>query len=411
MKATITDLWHNMLLREPDDPSFKQEITADNMTRLRLLAFCLIVIMTLVALMDITLFYRRVQSPLALSFSPHIDVYVNALRIAVALVSALFLAFSARIEAFVSDKRKLKLLTVGYPLLVLILLGLVNGLLEITDFTIPDSFILAGIVVAAFLYYSIGEFLILFLVPDIVEVVSLSMLLDDPMMGLARSLNIAIILMFAFMISRTNYMNRIRVFDNLHTISQQKTELEVSNNLLLRLSYLDAPTEIANRRYFDEVIESEWRRAARTETPLSLMMVDIDYFKQYNDTYGHQAGDECLKAVANTLSKIIRRPGDMLARYGGEEFAVILPNTDYEGAIRLADAMCHAVESLKLPSPYSPHRVLTISLGLAVKYTPEVSGTPDALLRCADEALYKAKDTGRNRYVSTLIQDDSNRME
>ncbi|MEW6187977.1 MAG: diguanylate cyclase [Thermodesulfobacteriota bacterium] len=180
-------------------------------------------------------------------------------------------------------------------------------------------------------------------------------------------------------------------------IARDISERKQFEKMLEQISYLDGLTGIANRRRFDEVLEREWRRSLREGTPLSLIMADIDHFKIFNDTYGHQAGDDCLKAVARTIAGALNRPGDTSARYGGEEFAVVLPNTEREGAGKVAEALRTQVEALKIPhmnSPVAPE--VTISLGTAT-CMPAPNQSPRQLIIAADRALYQAKAEGRNR--------------
>ena len=177
-------------------------------------------------------------------------------------------------------------------------------------------------------------------------------------------------------------------------------KLDEANRKLTRLSAFDGLTGIANRRTFDATLSREWRRSARSGAPIALMVVDVDCFKQFNDAYGHQVGDECLKAVARALAGGTRRPVDLVARYGGEEFAVVLPDTDAQGAAIVAEAMRSAVEALAITHRHSTAaRVVTVSVGIAVT-RPERSddGGFATLLARADEALYRAKRDGRNRW-------------
>jgi diguanylate cyclase (GGDEF)-like protein len=181
-------------------------------------------------------------------------------------------------------------------------------------------------------------------------------------------------------------------------LSQQQqlvAQLESANQTLLRLASLDGLTQIANRRGFDEYLEREWQRLARERASLSLILCDIDYFKRYNDTYGHQAGDECLKQVAKLLARSVRRPADLVSRYGGEEFAIILPNTTLIGAFQVAQTV---QSELCQMSSLGDSSTVTLSFGIA-----GLIPTPDASLRllieAADQALYQAKRAGRNRIV------------
>ena len=161
-------------------------------------------------------------------------------------------------------------------------------------------------------------------------------------------------------------------------------------------TFSDGLTGIANRRHFDVAMEKETRRAKRSGSPLSLLMIDIDYFKAYNDHYGHQQGDDCLIKVAGALAKMLQRPLDLIARYGGEEFAVILPEMDREQSARMAEAMRQAIAGLLLPHAQSEHYGhITISIGLAT-HTGDV-GDIAYLVGAADRALYSAKRAGRNR--------------
>ena len=173
-------------------------------------------------------------------------------------------------------------------------------------------------------------------------------------------------------------------------------ELRDTNAQLLLLASLDGLTGIANRRAFDEYFAQEWNRASRQQTPLAFIMIDIDHFKQFNDLYGHHAGDQCLQAVANALKSEVLRPQDHLARFGGEEFSLLLPHTNVEGALNLAERLKSAVLKLEIGHRGSEIGQVTVSLGCAA-LTPE-SGDPNTLLlEMADAALYEAKRSGRNR--------------
>jgi diguanylate cyclase (GGDEF)-like protein/PAS domain S-box-containing protein len=182
--------------------------------------------------------------------------------------------------------------------------------------------------------------------------------------------------------------------------SQLYEQLKKANRELHRLATIDGLTQVANRRCFDAYLQAEWRRMARTNQPLALILGDIDYFKRYNDTYGHQAGDSCLQQVAAALRDAVQRPADLVARYGGEEFAAILPNTDLAGALHLAETIRDRIAALQIPHQASPiHPYVTLSLG-AVAVIPTPQRSPHELVEFADRALYQAKDEGRDRVVS-----------
>lgn len=196
-------------------------------------------------------------------------------------------------------------------------------------------------------------------------------------------------------------LDRKRQLDELNATLEQKViertkALELANAQLLELSTIDGLTGLANRRYFDEVLLKECQRANRNSQPLALFMMDVDYFKQYNDHYGHQAGDDCLIQLAKVLQNNKHRISDLAARYGGEEFAFIASVSDEQSAIGLGHRICLELTDKKLTHQLSPFGIVTISIGVALYTAGE---TPEALIKKADRALYSAKQQGRNRIV------------
>ena len=180
---------------------------------------------------------------------------------------------------------------------------------------------------------------------------------------------------------------------------QLKEQLEQANEQLKRLVNIDGLTQVTNRRYFDEVFQREWRRSAREKIPLSLILIDVDFFKQYNDTYGHLAGDECLKTVVKVMASALKRPADLIARYGGEEFVALLPKTELSGAIQLGETMQKKLASQAIPHIKSPiNQRVTLSMGV-VSTLPTATGDPNSLLAAADKLLYRAKTEGKNRVI------------
>ncbi|WP_271252383.1 response regulator [Pseudanabaena sp. Chao 1811] len=194
-----------------------------------------------------------------------------------------------------------------------------------------------------------------------------------------------------------------------------RQQLEAANKRLAvvvkelqRLVSIDGLTQVANRRCLDEYLEQEFRRSSREKVPISLVLCDIDFFKNYNDNYGHQEGDLCLQSVAQAISKATNRPADLVARYGGEEFAIVLPNTDREGGMNVAMRANEIVRSLQLPHEHSEvANYVTISCGVATLFPHQHTQAINLLLKSADRALYVAKAEGRN----CVRQSDSNLEE
>lgn len=204
--------------------------------------------------------------------------------------------------------------------------------------------------------------------------------------------------------------SKVRVFLELYNqkklIQEQKALLEIkikellelkkANFLLENLSLIDGLTGISNRRSFDEYIKRCWKSSIRTGKPLSLIMADIDDFKAYNDNYGHLQGDDCLVRVARTMASSVKRPTDFVARYGGEEFAAVLPETDSEGAMIVAEEIRDNIENLRLKHEHSQAAsYVTVSLGIATTY-PKKTDSIEEFINSADRALYSAKQNGRN---------------
>lgn len=176
-----------------------------------------------------------------------------------------------------------------------------------------------------------------------------------------------------------------------------KQQLEQVNQRLKHLAIYDELTQIPNRRYFTSYLEQEWRQCLRQKSPISLILCDVDYFKNYNDLYGHQMGDKCLQSVAKVIQNALKRPSDVLARYGGEEFIVILPYTDQSGAYTVGQRIHHCLAEAQISHADSPtSRYLTISLGIGTT-VPLLHYHPSDLIKIADQALYAAKAAGRNQ--------------
>ena len=203
------------------------------------------------------------------------------------------------------------------------------------------------------------------------------------------------------------YINQLQKDEAFRALEESKAKLAEANRTLQKLSSLDGLTGIANRRNFDETLNKEWNRAMRSEKSIGLLMLDIDFFKLYNDHYGHQGGDDCLKKVAKGLDSAIHRETDFLARYGGEEFSGILPDTDLNGSVKVAEEMRLAIKDLRIEHAKSTvSDLVSVSIGVSA-IIPQQGTDPKILIYAADQALYKAKENGRDRVKSGQVTDFS----
>lgn len=192
----------------------------------------------------------------------------------------------------------------------------------------------------------------------------------------------------------------VETFTDITERKNAESKLHLANRELERLAIEDGLTKLYNRRRFDEYLSSEWKRRTRTGSPISLIMIDVDYFKKYNDHYGHQTGDSCLRSIAEVIRKCVKRSGDLCARYGGEEFAIIMPETDIAGAIHVAESIRKELMQLQiLHECSSVAQYVTISCGVAAMI-PKIANKPQELIEKADQSLYSAKQNGRNSVYS-----------
>lgn len=213
-------------------------------------------------------------------------------------------------------------------------------------------------------------------------------------------------IMFAGSVLGVLALSAVVSYLSRNEIDQAEHELKLNNRELATLSVTDSLTGLANRRKLDETLMREWERMRRSGQSLSFIMCDVDHFKIYNDTLGHQAGDVCLQKVASTLQDALVRPGDLVARYGGEEFAIVLPDTDAHGAHLVAETLRQAVRALRIAHvPEQGVAFLSVSLGVTSAHQPIPDELPDTLLKKADEALYMAKASGRDQVVYLALED------
>lgn len=259
-----------------------------------------------------------------------------------------------------------------------------------------DPYLMAILTVAAFLYQGALRGALVFGATFLLFSLTALAFSADPRLLLSALVNGGTGTILAFVVSRVTFAGYLRSFRNDAYIVEQKRKLIESNEMLQRLSFRDPLTNVANRRFLEMTMASEWKLHVRSRSCLSILMIDIDWFKSFNDTYGHLAGDDCLRRVAAALETSVRRSTDLVTRYGGEEFCVLLPLTDLEGAFVTGRSMMRAVHALQIHHGGSPFGRVTVSMGVA-GCLPDGSRQMHDLIHAADTALYNAKLDGKNR--------------
>lgn len=327
-----------------------------------------------------------------------------------------FLFFARRPASEDGITRRHRFCEIGFVLFSLIITSLQTGvgqpiksavLVEFGQLPVPSigSFLIAAFAFGAFLYLNLRIVLFAYVPSWVILVVTFAWTQPNVALAVEDVINVTFMTVLAVVLSQVSYSTRIKEFLHLRLIQLQGRQLEQinaqlaeSNGRLRRLSFVDSMTGVPNRRYFDKYLDREWARAKRERSSIALVMLDIDRFKEFNDEYGHQAGDNCLVQVANCIRQSLQRPTDQVARYGGDEFVAVLPDTDLEGARKVAERIGRAVVGLGIPIAKSPYGCLTVSLGTACWYPTSVEKA-QSLVASADEALYRAKMAGRNCLV------------
>jgi len=381
-------------------PHFRLTRTLANLRRMRVSAWIIITIISaLIYLSFIAI--QQVDTPAARAAGP----YILILWMIMAAISIIFLMIIGGLKSEEDLTARHRFCEVGFHLFLLLVPAVLSYLLEPLGIGI-GAYVAFIFAVAVLIHLDTSQTLIAYSMAFAVMAAVHLWLRVNQVLVVPQLIICFVVTLIAFSTSRFIFSHEVRDYMNLRMIELQNRQLEKvniklkeSNEMLRQLSYIDALTEIPNRRYFNEVIEREWRRAAREGKPLALIMIDIDRFKRFNDKYGHQAGDDSLIQVAAALAGVLKRPGDLLARYGGEEFVAILPDTLLQGASRVAELMLASVEALGITHEGMEGGCLTVSLGVACRQ-PLNEDKFVNLISDADSALYDAKQAGRNRYAA-----------
>lgn len=397
---------------EVDKADFDRSATFSNLGRQRVMAWVVIVTMPIIALTEIKALLD-VGSPLRFWLEYQGIAFLRALFVFGAVV---FLLAGRRPTSEYDIRRRHRFFEVGFILFSMVITAVLTGVGQplkselLSEFGRPSlssigAYLIAAFTFAAFLHMTIRVTLLTYGMAWAFLVIHLVLAQPKWIYSVIDIVNVTLMTLLAVLLSQVIRATCLKEFSHLRLIESQQQQLAMtnarlaeSNNKLRRLSFLDPMTGLANRRYLEKYLEREWGRAIREHTPLSLVMMDLDYFKDFNDAYGHQEGDKCLAEIAAHIREVLKRPTDLLARYGGDEFIAVLPNTGQEGAMQVADSIAQAVGNLAILVPNSPHRCLTISLGTA-SHRPTLGESSETLVAAADRALYQAKLAGRNRFV------------
>lgn len=380
-------------------PQLTAGVTFANAQRLRLVALTLLVTQPVLIVLDWVL---GDATPTGYLPVPWANLAIIGFRAALAIISLLLLLSFAKVSSPAQVRPYQHWLLLGYSLACLVLAALWTVMRWPVTLTVYTLSIFAG---AAMLAFPWRQSLLLHSIAWLFLMVALTYPHNLEWMNLLNIGQGTLFTALAFILSRITYAGVVRQYRSELLIEQQRRELASANQRLAeanatleRLSFFDALTEVPNRRYLDEYLRREWRRAQRERTSLALLMLDIDCFKQFNDSYGHQAGDECLRRVAQAVGTVLNRPADLFARYGGDEFVAVLPSTDLAGANLVAERIHEAVSTLGIHNSGSPRGVLSVSLGVAARLPASGESLVD-LLAAADDALRRVKAADRNRGV------------
>lgn len=370
---------------------FENNVNEINLLRGKLTAITFIFLETLMLFVSITVKGKPLFT--------YPNIFYVIMYLLMIVVMSIFLVIFYKLGKDIPNKN-ISILTSGIAFIVFILMWCAGiSIIDQISYGQIIVYVIALIAVGATPLYRPLYLLLIYIFVQALFIVSLFYLSSSHSNIFGNITNSSTMLVISWVISLMRYKNKLEDFNYKKLIQQKNQELELLNRKLEKLSQTDSLTGIFNRAMFDSSIKAEWERCKRHFIPISLIMVDIDFFKLYNDTYGHQAGDECIKKVVNVLSDCAKRSTDVVARYGGEEFAVILPYIDGDNAQVIAEKMRQGVEALQIEHSFSSvSKYITISLGVCTQ-TPSDKFSTEEFIGIADAALYHAKGDNRNTVV------------
>jgi diguanylate cyclase (GGDEF)-like protein len=385
----LSNMWKSVFLgpTPAEARSFRDAVTADNIYRERILAAIILCSSFVLMIVDCGVIFLRSDASQSLSFMS----VLFRISFCTFLV-AFLLGTRGGAERFHAHHCLWDAAMVGVSLAWVGAFS--GGLLVVRPGVEP--YLIAVLIAGAFLYHDALRSILFLAVGFFCFILSALCFRPDFHVFLSSVVSVTLATLFAFFMSRIVFRTRLESFRDAQNIAGQRRIMQESVLRLQKLSYLDPLTGIANRRFLEMSLSREWKLEARAGQPLSVIMIDIDWFKLFNDTYGHIAGDDCMRQVAAALESAVRRPSDLVGRYGGEEFCVLLPMTDREGAIFTAKRIMQAIHELKIPHRSSPFAQVTVSMGIASRL-PDYCDPSDSLVHAADTALYHAKICGKNR--------------
>jgi diguanylate cyclase (GGDEF)-like protein len=380
-------------LSKSDEEKLVSLLTGINIQRLRMIALLTVVIMFGMIFFDMALI-GAVNIANAVSLRP----YFIALRIVFIFGALIFLIVTRNDQQHEGLLKRYKLYIEVFVVFGLIFLSVFTGFVQaIRDDISP--YLMGLFLVTSFIYLDRKQVNFILGAALITMGIGTWLVQEDKGVFWYNMLNACIMTLLAWIATHILYSNRAREFLNQQLIEKQALQMAESNEKLEEFSYRDPLTNLTNRRYFDENIQREWNKAIEEGKPISLIFIDIDHFKELNDTFGHQIGDECLKQIGSSLCSQTDMSEAIVARLGGDEYAVLLPNKDIKKAKAIANQMLQAVRALNNNFASQYGGKISISIGVAC-VQPSVEDSPSVLLCKADLALYKAKDMGRNQVAA-----------